>query len=646
MKRDGKIILALTLVIAVVLTAVFAYFISRTEKDFDLFYTKQMDNHASLIRKTVNLAESYTETYTRLINEDLYHRLYGLNQELAGVAADQLTPGVLMTYRDNYDLAGLAIFSPVDDEDIAISASTVLEEIGERTAFWGYWHEAFSALLQGETPNVGRGYTRENFWVGPRSRSHYMEGYYRFAYYHNEAQGYLINGYIEDAASYDDNIRNLMDDLFAYLDEEISYIQSSSLIDLNAWEVAYHNEYSNPEDPAFIYGNFDRNLFIQLGLTPEELYAMTETQRHVLKADSGEALIYLIPAGVAEHPYLVAALIDDSDHWLLRENAGNSFLLMGLIALVIVLLGVSFVMHHYRSQLTFEIERKEASEAFARSIAALPEFIYRCQIAEDNTLLLTYNDGRSVGREQAVAMEKHYLKMNDIYPETYTQILRENVEKALAGVAQRFEVAYNGRIYEHYISRVENENEVAGFATDITEKRHQEEKARYRADHDSLTELKNRGAFELYIREITSRKPSDSYALFFMDLDHFKEVNDTYGHLLGDHLLRAVANQIRQAVAGSEGILARVGGDEFAFFFRESSKEVIEKTAENIIAGFQEPLEVEGQLLTIGVSVGIARYPQDSANDRELIHFADQAMYAVKHEPGKKYAFHRKHSVR
>ena len=645
MKKDGRIILALTLVIAVVLTAVFAFFISQTEKDFDHFYTKQMDNHASLIRKTVNLAESYTETYTRLINDDLYHRLYGLNQELINVPADQLTPEVLMTYRDNYDLVGLAIFIPVDDEDIMIATSTVTEEIGEHTAYWGYWHEAFRALLQGEMPDVGRGYSRDNYWVGPRSRSHYMEGYYRFAYYHNEGQGYLINGYIEDAASYDDHIRNLMDDLFAYLDEEISYIQASSLIDLNAWAVAYDNQYSNPEDPAFIYGNFDRNMFIQLDLTPEVLLAMTQTEKHRLETDNGEALIYLIPAGVAEHPYMVAALIDDSDHWLLRENAGRSFLFMGVTALVIVLLGVSFIMHHYRSQLTFETERKEASEAFARSIAALPEFIYRCQIGKDGTLLLTYNDGRAVEREHAVALEKHYLKMNDIYPEAYTQTLRENVEKAMAGVAQRFEVAYEGRIYEHYISRVENENEVAGFATDITEKRHQEEKSRYRADHDALTALKNRGAFELFIRDITNGKLGDPFTLFFMDLDHFKEVNDTYGHVLGDQLLRAVASQISQAVAGCEGILARVGGDEFAFFFREGDKEIIENTAEKIIDSFREPLQVEGHELDIGVSIGIARYPHDSANDRELIHFADQAMYAVKHEPGKKYAFHRKKPV-
>ncbi len=643
MTKDLRIVLAFTALIALALTAVFIYFILQTATEFETFYEKKMENHAVLIRKTVSLAESYIDTYDQLVTDDLYHRLYRLNQELLRVAHTSLTKELMESYRDKYKLAGLAVFVSEPGQNTArIHISTVDAENDKTTEDWGYWHDAIISLLAGETPDVNRGIAKENYWAGPRSRSYYMDGFYRYGYYHNVRQGYLVNGYVQDNASSDQNIRNLLDELFVYLDEEVSYISGISLIDLKAWEVAYHNNYSNLEDPAFLYGNFNRDLFISLNLTPDELFSIQDTQTYTLGTSSRRETIYLINAGVEGYPYLVAAHIDDTDHRALISSAAASFVQMGVVALVVVLVGLTWIMRRYQSQITYQKERKEASEAFARSIAVLPEFIYRCRLSNEDQLLFTYNDGRSVDRNQVVSRDKHFRPLEDLYPETYIETIKPKVKQALEGTPQRFEMDYNQRIYEHFISKVEGEEEVAGFATDITEKRQQEDKVRHQAQHDSLTKLKNRKVFEEFLTSVVGQQNRDPYVLFFMDLDRFKEVNDRLGHLIGDMVLVEAAQRIQRTVDGQDGILSRIGGDEFALLYRSGDRKGIEETAKAVIAAFTKPFELDGSQLNIGISIGIALYPDDTIEKEKLLYFADQAMYAVKNVEGKKYAFHRK----
>lgn len=635
-------VMSFAVLIAFTLATVFVYFILQTAAEFGTFYEKKMENHAVLIRKTVSLAESYIDTYEKLVTNDLYHRLYHLNQELSDVPHTSLTKELMEHYRDDYDLAGLAIFVPEPQLDtVRIHISTVDAENNTTTESWGYWHDVFTSLLSGETPDVNRGVAKKNFWVGPRSRSYYLDGFYRYGYYHNVQQGYLINGYVRDDASDDLNIRNLLDELFMYLDEEVSYISGISLIDLKAWEVAYHNNYSNLEDPAFLYGNLNRDLFISLNLTPNELFSIEDTQTYTMGSPNKRETIYLINAGIEDYPYLVAAHINDTDHRELISNVGASFAQMGVVALVVVLLGIAWIMRRYQAQITYQTQRKEASEAFSRSISALPEFIYRCRLNSEDQLLLTYNEGRSVDRNQVVGSDKHFRLFEELYPESYIESIKPKVKLALEGNPQRFEINYDQRIYEHFISKVESEEEVAGFATDITEKRHQETKVRHQAQHDSLTKLKNRTVFDEFLTSVVGHQNRDPYVLFFMDLDRFKEVNDKLGHLVGDMVLMEAAQRIQGAVAGQEGVLSRIGGDEFALLCRSGDRQVIEDTAKAIIAAFARPFESEGSQVHIGISIGIALYPEDTIEQDKLLYFADQAMYAVKNEKGKKYAFHR-----
>jgi diguanylate cyclase (GGDEF)-like protein len=153
------------------------------------------------------------------------------------------------------------------------------------------------------------------------------------------------------------------------------------------------------------------------------------------------------------------------------------------------------------------------------------------------------------------------------------------------------------------------------------------------ATTDILTGLANRERFAARIEEeIALGAPGqDAFAVMLIDLDHFKEINDTLGHLYGDALLRELGPRLA-ALVGSDGLVARLGGDEFAVLpgSRASDFEVLQLTAARLLRCIQQPFVVDELALTVGASIGIARFPEDGADAQTLLRRADIAMYSAK----------------
>lgn len=170
-----------------------------------------------------------------------------------------------------------------------------------------------------------------------------------------------------------------------------------------------------------------------------------------------------------------------------------------------------------------------------------------------------------------------------------------------------------------------------GVGRDVTEVRRGQERIAQLARFDPLTGLANRALFrdaldDALARAVRTAKPC---ALLFIDLDRFKTVNDTLGHSAGDRLLREVAGRLRDAVGGGATV-ARLGGDEFAVMLPEASNRRGEAVARAIVAALARPFSLEGQLVTIGASVGYALGPADGASTDRLLKSADLALYEVK----------------
>lgn len=166
--------------------------------------------------------------------------------------------------------------------------------------------------------------------------------------------------------------------------------------------------------------------------------------------------------------------------------------------------------------------------------------------------------------------------------------------------------------------------------TDVSERRRREDRIRHLAQHDSLTALMNRDSFGERLAALLPADEQGGFALHFIDLDHFKPVNDLHGHAVGDRVLTAVADRLR-AVARENDVVARLGGDEFAILQRGAHlPEQALGLASRVVAMLAQPLQLDGSSLQIGASVGVALAPRDAADAETLMRHADAAMYAAK----------------
>lgn len=175
---------------------------------------------------------------------------------------------------------------------------------------------------------------------------------------------------------------------------------------------------------------------------------------------------------------------------------------------------------------------------------------------------------------------------------------------------------------------------------DITERRRAEERIAYLAHHDALTDLPNRVRFREDLDAALGRVDhGDELAIFCLDLDHFKAVNDTLGHPIGDALLQAVAKRIRRTI-GRGDCIARLGGDEFAIVQVPTGEpRGCIPLAERLIETISRPYEIHGHQVVIGASIGIAMAPSDGDDSDSLLKHADMALYRAKEDGRSTYRF-------
>ncbi len=196
----------------------------------------------------------------------------------------------------------------------------------------------------------------------------------------------------------------------------------------------------------------------------------------------------------------------------------------------------------------------------------------------------------------------------------------------------------NGEIYPEWLSigvirnsRGEVLNYISLFS-DITKRKEAERRINFLAHHDSLTKLPNRSLFSDRLKHAmqVAKRGNSKVGLMFLDLDKFKTINDTLGHLAGDLLLKSVAERLKACVRQSDTV-CRQGGDEFLILLEEiSSATDIQRVANKIMSEMSAPHHLDGVEQTITFSIGAALYPDDASDDEKLTQCADQAMYLAK----------------
>jgi diguanylate cyclase (GGDEF)-like protein/PAS domain S-box-containing protein len=174
---------------------------------------------------------------------------------------------------------------------------------------------------------------------------------------------------------------------------------------------------------------------------------------------------------------------------------------------------------------------------------------------------------------------------------------------------------------------------VLSVSRDVTVERERSEQLKWASEHDALTELPNRRAFQSRLQAATLRamETGEKVGLLLIDLDHFKHVNDSLGHSAGDDLLRSVAKRLRKGVRESD-FVARIGGDEFAIVLEDSpSQEVLQEVGKQLLLKLHAPMRAGGRAVSAGASIGGALFPDNASSADDLFKSADTALYALKH---------------
>jgi len=320
-----------------------------------------------------------------------------------------------------------------------------------------------------------------------------------------------------------------------------------------------------------------------------------------------------------------------------------------------------------------EIERRhieaalhESERMLAGVLSNLPGMVYRCrhdqdwtlEFASDGCLALTGYPPEDLVGNRRISFQQM------IHPDDLDNVVRD-MDAALQE-RRPFQLVYRLRTAQGEWRWAWEQGQgvfapdgghvaIEGIIMDITERVRIQERLHYLAHHDPLTELPNRTLFADRLQQALrhARRERRGAALLFLDLDGFKEINDTLGHETGDRVLQAVGRRIRTCVRDSDSV-ARLAGDEFAVLLENVAQaEDARRVSEKILGALADPIPVEGRQLRVTCSIGISLYPDDlaPATDSEpspapdhgadvLLRNADLAMYRAKQRGPNRYAFY------
>lgn len=179
---------------------------------------------------------------------------------------------------------------------------------------------------------------------------------------------------------------------------------------------------------------------------------------------------------------------------------------------------------------------------------------------------------------------------------------------------------------------IDGESCLVSVTRDITEAKRATAALQHQATHDALTDLPNRNWLKAYMEELIDEQDANTgFALLLIDLDRFKEINDTLGHQTGDTILKQIGPRLTPLLGYLNGDLARLGGDEFAIIIKSTrNKADVEVAANDLLKALEQPFYFEGMRLEVGASLGIACFPEDGDNSHTLLRCADVAMYVAK----------------
>ncbi|WP_243495538.1 EAL domain-containing protein [Priestia aryabhattai] len=510
-------------------------------------------------------------------------------QELrtASIAIQQSLPA---DYRDvtNDELKQLAkklmvshitLLAPVAGDIIGVKSSDP-KEINMSTKEWGYWYTSFQQLLSQQPVTTTKGLTLPHYWSGPievaSSNPNHID---KWGYYYDGSTNYIIDPYFRDQHVLDFEKRFGPTNVMNRFTENLE-----GVLELTAF---------NPKN----FGKRNQNVYLNgnkyIRIKDQPIWYGTYTYRNTER--DKKSIQKALKTGKSQS---YTAEINDKKvlKTLVPIKEKNS---------PAYVIGVVY---------DYGLIKKELQQELIKHLLLSLPFIFI-------VLIISFVFSTSITRPIKHIMEH----VNQIAKGNFGKVLNVRRKDELGGL-------------------VANINHLSHFLkTYVADLKKSQEESEYHAYHDFLTGLPNRRYFkeELNRRLVESKEKSIRHvAVLFMDIDRFKDINDTLGHSKGDQLIQLIANRIKECLPPANSFLTRQGGDEFVILFSDFTPEEVERITEKIIAYVQQPCYIDNDEVFVSISSGLSFYPEHSTNLDTLITYADVAMYASKRQGGSKVSIY------
>jgi diguanylate cyclase (GGDEF)-like protein len=536
---------------------------------------QDQEQQMEMIAKEVRIAIENSEIGSRQVED-----LIGRELRVAAIAAkhaldpdiNNVTNEQLRQLADKLGISDITLFAPVGDDIVGLKSSDP-KEIGLSTKDWGYWFTALKQLLENQSVSIPEGQKLPNYWAGPIDvASSDPVHVSKWGYYYDGTTNYIIDPYVKDV-----DIRE-----YERLTGPKAVIEKTLANNSALLEITGFNPRTFGREPIITKNNGVE--YIELGNRPilfgDYTYQDKRDQESIEQATKTGKLVRLNT--VVNDKRVIKSFIP-------IHSAPQPY--------------VIGVVTDY--QVVQDVLNKQLLNNVLISLTLVLIVFVTCYLL--------------AGR---IVRPLHHIlqKVNEIAEGNFgSRVLIERRDELGLLAEQVNLMSENLHIY-------------------TTELQAKSEQIRYQAYHDPLTGLANRRMFNDRLQEAIAeaKQTGDRIALFYLDVDRFKSVNDTLGHSMGDLLLQEIAERLTDCVPDLDSV-ARLGGDEFTVILPKATEEQIAALANSILKKLSEPVMLRGYELFIAPSIGVALYPQDGEDLEVLLKHADTAMYHAKEQGGNRY---------
>lgn len=580
MSIKKKIPFIFSLVVLVILTTFSTIHYIRWENKV----MERYESDISMITREVTYHVNRSKETTQFIEEMMGRELRTASIAVKHMIDDEyenVTNEELVEIAKELMLAHITLFAKSEDDIIGVRSSDPYQ-IDLSTKEWGYWYEAFSQLFELRPVTVDEGQPLQNYWSGPiEIASSNPKHRDKWGYYYDGTTDFLINPYFRDEDVLDFERR-----FGPY--SAIQHYESTreGLLELTVFNP---NNFGKTEQTVHLNGN----TYVRISEQPiwYGSYDYENTDKdaeHIKKAMDTKTTTY--------YKEMINGKEVQKSFVPVFATTGEPFVV-----------GVSY---------DYSVIDDQIKEDLMNQICVSALFFVLVLII-------------------SVLLSKSLTRPISYIAETVNEITKGN---------------FNRKI------ELQRNDELGRLATDVNQlSQHlkeyiddlEESKAiiEHQAYHDPLTNLPNRRYVQENLQQLKQKAEvtGSNIALAFIDLDRFKQINDSLGHTQGDELICKMAKRIKQCFPPDIGIVARQGGDEFIILLDNMDQKTIEMRMNSLLSNLEIPVNLYGTEVYIRASIGIAQYPTDTTMISELLTYADMAMYTAKSKGGNRFVMYSKH---